>query len=147
MFITGQATFDFGTSYFTEAGSGSGLSGYTANAIATIGTASVSVGPGGAITDTDTGQLTLASTDAHGIDASAGGGLHECSRHHTGEGVTVIGSSGTVNGGFELVSDNGTSYNPIGNLLQGSLGLLSSSAANYEANDGALALPDGPAAR
>ena len=151
VFITGQASFDFGTSYFTEAGSGGGLSGYTANAIATIGTASVSVGPGGAITDTDTGQLKLASTDAHGIDASAGGGLFMSAPDtNVGEGVTVIGSSGTVNGGFELNSYNYAtdSYNVIGNLLQGSLGLLSSSAAYYEYNDGALALqPVGPTAR
>ena len=135
--ITGQATFDFGTSYFTEAGTGGGLSGETANAIATIGTASVSVGPGGAITDTDTGQLYLASTDAHGIDASAGGGLFmNAPDTDTGEGVTVIGSSGNLSGVGDGFSGPG---NP-GNLLQGSLGLLSSSAAYHESNDGALAL-------
>ena len=45
VFITGMASFDFGTSYFTETSNGGDLSGETANAIATIGTASVSVGP------------------------------------------------------------------------------------------------------
>jgi hypothetical protein len=138
--ITGQASFDFGTSFFTNTGTGpgTGLAAYEANAIATIGTASVSVGPGGVITDTDTGQLTLASTDAAQIDASAGGGLWMSAPDtNVGEGVTVVGSSGTVNGGFET---NKSSDTYIGNLLQGSLGHLASSNAGDGA--AALGLPD-----
>jgi len=142
--ITGMASFDFGTSFFTQGGSGPGLQGDIANAIATIGTPSVSVGPGGVITDTDTGLLTIASTDASQIDASAGGGLSmNAPDTNVGEGVTVIGSSGAlgneVGNQFSAYDHLGGTSEVPGNLLQGSLGLLTSSSTTDGANTSALA--------
>ena len=140
--ITGQASFDFGTSYFTEAGTGGpGLSGDN-------GERHCHHRDGVGLRRTRRSHhrhrywaTDLASTDAHGIDASAGGGLFMSAPDtNIGEGVTVIGSSGTVTAGssdgFNCVTDPTT----LGNLLQGSLGLLSSSAGNYGYNDGALTL-------
>ena len=59
---------------------------------------------------------------------------------NVGEGVTVIGSSGNRQRRVRRWVSDGDLEDP-GNLLQGSLGLLSSSAAYHESNDGALALP------
>ena len=122
--ISGMASFDFGTSYFTNAG-GKSFSENTANAIATVGSPSVSVGPNGAITDTDTGGLTIASTDAALIDAHLGGGLSMTAPDTNVEGVTVLGSNVSGGFGFEFSAPGSP-----GNILQGSLGILASGDPN-----------------